>query len=168
LLPNGITGSPLELISKIKILKKLIKHDAEIIDLGCGNGLLLKMYTQQSKFQIIPFGVDFIEKSISQAKKKVIPEYKNNFTVENIIDYKFTRKFDYILTDPGCASTKDIAGFYRKCLGGLKKDGLLIMFIQSDVCRRINKDNAILSFLKSKKIHWLKSPPILCGYISKK
>jgi 2-polyprenyl-3-methyl-5-hydroxy-6-metoxy-1,4-benzoquinol methylase len=168
LLPNGITGSPSELISKIKVLKKLITHDGKIIDLGCGNGLLLKMYTKQTDLNIIPYGVDFMEKSIRQAKRLVFPEHKGNFIVGNIIDYTFTQKFDYIITDPGCASAEDIGAFYKKCFSALKGNGLLIMFIQSDVCKRINQDNKILSFLKSKKLHWLKSPPILCCHISKK
>jgi len=167
LLPNGIfSDEQKDLEVQLKILLELIKRDGKIIDLGCGNGLLLKLLILNSKQKIIPYGIDFLEKSIKQAKEIVFPEFKDNFHVGNVVDYKLEDKFDYIITDPVYVSDEDVEYYYEKCFGALEKDGILIFYMPPDSLRNIIKRSRTLPFLKIKGIKWVKFPPMLFGYIS--
>ncbi|MEM1509516.1 MAG: hypothetical protein QXY49_05310 [Thermofilaceae archaeon] len=45
------------------------------------------------KYKPTPYGVDFIEESIRQAKELVLPEYAENFKVGNIVDVDLSPVF---------------------------------------------------------------------------
>ncbi len=116
-LPNGFKEYPQEIYD---IFLNLIDGDGKIIDLGCGNGLLLKHIIENSKYKLIPYGVDFIEESITQAKKLIFPEYSDNFIVANISEVKLKeRYYDFILFDPTHVHIDDhekvLANILRSC-----------------------------------------------------
>lgn len=95
----NISGHPALPYNTFMVFTKLIHRNGKIIDLGCGNGVLFAFYNK--KFKLIPYGVDFLEKSIENAKKEIVPEFKDNFKVKNLIDYEFEDgKFDFIITNP--------------------------------------------------------------------
>lgn len=82
-MPNGFRSYPEEIYN---LFLRLIDHDGKVIDLGCGNGLMLRHLVRRSKYSLVPYGIDFIEKSIKQAKETILPEYAENFIVGNIVD----------------------------------------------------------------------------------
>ncbi len=167
LIPNGIKGEPGDLISKLNILFQLIKNDGEMIDLGCGNGLLLKLLIIKSKQKLIPYGIDFLQKSIQQAREKVLPEFKENFSVGNVVNINFDESFDYIIADPESVSDEDIVHYYNKCFNALRKNGMLIFFIPPDSLMRIKKRSKTLPFLKTKTLKLLRDHNMLCYYVAK-
>ncbi len=144
--PNGINNYQ-ELSNNFSIVLNFIDYDGKIIDLGCGNGLLLQWLRDNSKYRLEIFGVDFIEKSIRQAKR-MIPDSRNNFFCKNIIDFDFDMgPFDFILFDPLNVNDNDFNWFLNKLYNHLNEDGKIIMYIQVD---------EILAFKKSKKINYIK------------
>lgn len=107
---NGYEENPKDIyFNFLKIIEKLeVKNDCKIIDLGCGNGMLVKFIKQNLKLNVIPFGVDFLEKSIVQAKTIIHPDYATNFRVSNISEVTFPKNsFDIIILDPYLLNTTD-------------------------------------------------------------
>ena len=104
--PNGFTEYPREVYD---LFLSLIDRDGKVIDLGCGNGLMLRHLVTRSRYRLIPFGVDFIEESIRQAREVVLPEYAANFFVSNIVDFDLgASAFDFIFFDPYTVHPDDL------------------------------------------------------------
>lgn len=115
----------------------LIDRGGKIIDLGCGNGMLLKFLLQFSGHHLMPYGIDLNKEAIQQAKTDVLPEYADNFAAGNIKDYGFREgPFDIIISSPfySLGNPKD---FTKKCMNALKPKGKLIYFFYYDVFRRL-------------------------------
>jgi ubiquinone/menaquinone biosynthesis C-methylase UbiE len=71
-------------------LKKHIKEDEKVLDLGCGNGRLYKIFENKN---INYTGVDFSENLI----KKDIEKYGNHFKTADILSLPFSEeKFDSV------------------------------------------------------------------------
>ena len=121
-----------------------------------------------SKQKLVPYGIDFLQKSVQQARKEVLPEFKGNFCVGNFVRTEFGQRFDYVITDPECASDEDMVYFYDKCVRMLRKNGMLIFFIQPDAFKRIKKRPRTLHLLKTKKLKWIKYRNMVCCYAKKK
>lgn len=68
--PNGFDSYPEEVYD---LFLSLVDHDGDVIDLGCGNGLMLSHLLKKSKHKLVPHGVDFMEESIKQAKERILP-----------------------------------------------------------------------------------------------
>ncbi|NVO08673.1 MAG: class I SAM-dependent methyltransferase [Bacteroidales bacterium] len=111
LTPNGFTYYPnAEYNYLVRIIDDLNnQYKCNIMDVCCGNGLLLKHLMEHCRSQIIPFGIDFIKPSIKQAVKVVHPNYRNNFFLSNAIEFDFsTNVFDFILLDPYHFTNQDL------------------------------------------------------------
>lgn len=81
-----------------------------LMELGCGNGLLLKHLQETVEAKITPYGIDFLASSINCAKQQILPAYKDNFTISNIADFDFEGKvYDVVLLDPYLISEMDFA-----------------------------------------------------------
>lgn len=138
LLPNGFREYPKEIYD---VFLKVITKDGKILDLGCGNGLLLKHIMKNSGGHIVPYGVDFIEESINQAKTIVHPEHSENFECVNIVDFDFADAFyDYILFDPYDIHRSDLQNIVNKAVKALSKTGLLIFYTYTDVLNSFEYD----------------------------
>ena len=101
--PNGFTQYPhKEYDYFVNVIDSLNnKVECRIMDICCGNGLLLRHLTECCHSQIIPFGIDFLELSIEQAVRTIHPNYSQNFFLSNAIDFDFTQSvFDFVLLDP--------------------------------------------------------------------
>jgi len=64
---------------------------------------MLKHLTDRSKYKLIPYGADFIEESIEQARREILPNYASNFIVSNVKDFIAQMKihsYDFIFFDP--------------------------------------------------------------------
>jgi SAM-dependent methyltransferase len=129
--PNGFSDYPAEIYD---LFLSLIDHSGRVIDLGCGNGLMLRHLVTKSKYKLIPYGVDFIEESIKQAKEVVMPEYAENFKVGNIVDVDLSANFfDYIFFDPYDVHPDDMHPMINKILKACRPRGKIIFYTYSDV-----------------------------------
>lgn len=118
------------------LFASLITRDGKVIDLGCGNGLLLKHLILYSGHKLEPYGVDFIEESIHQARVQVLPEYSENFTVANIVDYILEPKsFDFILVDPSDIHKDDLDDFINRIINACRSGGRVIFYTYRDVLK---------------------------------
>jgi SAM-dependent methyltransferase len=147
--PNGFKEYPEEIYN---IFLNLIDRDGKIIDLGCGNGLLLKHIITRSKYKLIPYGVDFIEESIEQAKNIILPEYAQNFTVANIVDYEMgENEYDFILFDPYSVHHDDLRDMIEKIYRACKEGGKIIFYTYRDVLMVLR----IIYLIKFRWISWV-------------
>ncbi|MEB3779526.1 MAG: class I SAM-dependent methyltransferase [Desulfurococcales archaeon] len=133
LLPNGFREYPHDIYNTFL---RLIDGDGKIIDLGCGNGLLLKHIVTRSRYNLIPYGIDFIEESIKQAKELIFPEYHDNFSVANIADVDLGESlYDFILFDPTHVHVDDHLRVLDKVLKACRPGGKVIFYIYKDMLR---------------------------------
>ena len=86
-----------------------------------------------SGYKLIPFGVDFMEKSIKQAKEILHPQFKNNFTVSNVINYSFNKgPFDFIFVPLHHIHSSDRKEYLNKIKKNCKKNGKIIFYEYAD------------------------------------
>ncbi|MBO3799228.1 MAG: class I SAM-dependent methyltransferase [Candidatus Brockarchaeota archaeon] len=129
--PNGFSEYPCEIYN---VFLNLIDHDGNVIDLGCGNGLMLCHLVTRSNYKLTPYGVDFIEESIEQAKKVILPKYAENFTVANIVDIDLGFNFfDFIFFDPYDVHPDDLRSMINKLLKACKPGGKIVFYTYPDV-----------------------------------
>ena len=132
-IPSGFKEYPGEIYD---LFTSLIHRSGRVIDLGCGNGLLLRHLVENSGYELEPLGVDFIEESIQQARKQILPAYSNNLTVSNIVDYKLDPKsFDFIFLDPTDIHRDDIDWFLDEVIRACRPGGKIIFYTYRDVMR---------------------------------
>ena len=65
-------------------LLKFINQSGKILDLGCGNGMLLKFICEFSEFDLIPFGIDKKTEVIDEAKRN-LSKFTHNFSSEDVV-----------------------------------------------------------------------------------
>ena len=138
---NGFDEYPINEYSMFVDAVETIPYDAlKIIDIGCGNALLLKHIIRNSKKRIIPFGVDFIKESIFEAKSSVLPEFADNFFCIDAGSYVFQCSFDLVLFDLSILRKDDSDAF----LLHIRESGsrYCIAFIYCDVISKLNLSNA--------------------------
>ena len=147
--PNGFKEYPCEIYNQ---LMKPIDRDGEAIDLGCGNGLLLKHIMKYSGYRIIPYGIDFIEESIRQARELIHPEYAENFRVGNIAYIELGEdRYDYIYFDPYSVHPNHLKPVLNKIIKACKPGGKIIFYTYRDVLTILK----IIGILKLKRIRWV-------------
>ncbi|MGC9095221.1 MAG: class I SAM-dependent methyltransferase [Candidatus Bathyarchaeia archaeon] len=147
--PNGFDEYPKEIYD---LFLSLIDHDGRVIDLGCGNGLMLRHLLTKSKHKLIPYGVDFIEESIKQAKEVILPMYAENFKVGNIVDIELgTGYFDFIFFDPYDVHPNDVQGMIDKLLKACKHGGKIIFYTYKDVLKALR----LIKLFKLKWVKWV-------------
>ncbi|MGB9760573.1 MAG: class I SAM-dependent methyltransferase [Fervidicoccus fontis] len=133
--PNGFDVYPDEIYD---LFLKLVDHDGRVIDLGCGNGLMLRHLVTKSRFRLVPYGVDFIEESIKQAKEVILPQYAENFKVGNIADIDLSPNFfDFIFFDPYDVHQDDSQHMINKILQACKPGGKIIFYTYEDVLKAL-------------------------------
>ncbi len=146
LMPNGFRSYPEEIYN---IFLSLIDHDGKVIDLGCGNGLMLRHLLTRSKYKIVPYGIDFIEESIRQARQTILPEYARNFTVGNIVDIDLgTKTFDFIFFDPYNVLADDLEEMIDKLIKACRPKGKIIFYTYRDVLR-------VLRLINIFRLRWI-------------
>ena len=147
--PNGFSEYPQEVYD---VFLSLIDHDGRVTDLGCGNGLMLRHLMKRSKHKLIPYGVDFMEESIKQAKEVILPMYAENFKVENIVDIDLgVNSFNFIFFDPYHVHSDDMQGMIDKLLKACKPGGRIVFYTYKDVLKVLK----ILNFFKLKWVKWI-------------
>lgn len=147
--PNGFDVYPDEVYD---LFLSLVDHDGRVIDLGCGNGLMLRHLVTKSKYKLVPYGIDFIEESIKQAKEVIFPEYAENFKAGNIVDIDLSPDFfDFIFFDPYSVHQEDIRHMINKILKACKLGGRIIFYTYRDVIRVLR----FIKIFRLKLINWV-------------
>ena len=130
-LPNGFREYPHEIYN---LFCKQIDRDGKVLDLGCGNGLMLKHLITHTKHKLIPYGVDFLKESIKQAREIIPPEYAENFVVNNILEYDYSAApYGFIFFDPYDIHPTNIPKVLKDILEALSPEGKLICYTYRDV-----------------------------------
>ncbi len=120
----------------------LVDRDGEIMDLGSGNGMLLKFLSLFSHHTLTPFGIDLNADAIEQAKTVVLPDYADNFQVRDVINFIYDspqRTYDLLVGNPFYAKPH-LRDFTESCLQHLNPKGRLIYRIHDDVLARNRVD----------------------------
>ncbi len=108
---------------------RLFDRGGDVLDLGCGNGALLKFLLLHLSVEISPYGVDFLEESIQEAKTVVLSDFSDNFFASSIDDFNpGGQKFKYIITSPDYTFDPDIEKHVKKCFSWLEPCGKLILY----------------------------------------
>ena len=131
--PNGFKEYPIFVYTA---LCQQIHKSGKVLDLGCGNGLMLKHLMQYSGYKLIPYGIEFLKDSIKQAKEILHPQYKDNFLTGNIINYSFDKgPFDFIFLTPHHIHPSDRKNFLKKLKKKCSQGGRIIFYAHSDVLK---------------------------------
>lgn len=147
--PNGFDEYPCEIYNQ---LMKPIDRDGSVLDLGCGNGLFLKHIMKYSGYRITPYGIDFIEESIRQARELILPEYAENFRVGNIAYIELEEsRYDYIYFDPYSVHPYHLKPVLNKIIKACKPGGKIIFYTYRDVLTVLK----IIGVFKLKLIRWV-------------
>jgi len=129
--PNGFDKLPENIY---QVFAKEIDKNGKILDLGCGNGLMLKYLMRTSGYKLIPFGVDFTKLSIKQAKEILHFQHSANFVTANVVDYSFEKgPFDFIFTALHHIFHNDRKKYLEKLIKNCKKGGKIIFYEYTDV-----------------------------------
>jgi len=145
---NGVNKIPLHVWLGDKIISSKLKNE-QILDIGCGTGLLLQHINNYSKNRI--YGVDISSKMVEVTRKKLSPRMKKNVCVGDIEKLSFPDNFfDHVIASHVLQHVSDI----KKALKEMKrvvKFGGKIWITTSDY--KLNKGlNAIhYSALKKNK-----------------
>jgi SAM-dependent methyltransferase len=149
---NGFNTYPFKIYTYFEsIINELNNNKViKVIDLGCGNGLLLKHIVDSLNCEVIPYGVDFLIDSIKQAQKIIHPKFANNFVVANFIDYDYENApFDFTLVDPYHIHENDLFNVVQKIAN--KTNIALIFYSYADVLNELNY-SSITSFPVLEKL----------------
>ena len=132
---NGFPDPPV--LSYLSLLP-LIDSSGLILDIGSGNGMLLKFILDFSNHNIIPYGIDKNEIAINKAKRDILPQYSSNFIVAEMDEYiPFKQKFNIIICNP-FYSKYGFDSVISRLLGILNKSGKIIVKVHDDVLQKKN------------------------------
>jgi len=99
--------------------------DSSIVDLGCGNGTILRMLKHKAGYQNV-IGVDMSESQVEQAR-----QHLENIELDNAIDYlkQSENKFDLIFAIDIIEhlNKQEVLDFISLCYKNLRKGGRLIL-----------------------------------------
>lgn len=103
---NHAIGVDFEQWKKMRFfITKAINKNGNILDIGCGNGFLLRCLQEWSNHKLEPYGIDIDQKLIKQVKE-LFPSQAKNFIVKELKEelkdlaelpkYGFPTKYDFI------------------------------------------------------------------------
>ncbi len=106
-------------------LKNSRIRNLDILDLGCGGGLVSESL---SRLGANVTGIDFVKKNIEIAKKHAAKKkLKINYINSNIENLKLNKKFDVIIMFEILEHLNNWENFLLKITNNLKKDGIVII-----------------------------------------
>lgn len=149
---NGFDEYPvLEYSMFIRAINHIQINSLRVIDIGCGSGLLLKHIILNSGKEIIPYGIDFIEKSVEEAKSRTLPNFKDNFVCINAVLYEFNISFDLVLFDISLLKKEDSDLFLERAKN--KGNHYCIVYLYADVMKKMKVSNVADLIPSSQKQH---------------
>ncbi|MBT5338149.1 class I SAM-dependent methyltransferase [Candidatus Falkowbacteria bacterium] len=129
---NGFKDYPMDIYNSFL---QYLEEDGNVLDLGCGNGLLLRHLTYFSNLNVVPYGVDFLEQSIEQAKEEILPQFNENFYCCSIDLFSTEIKFKYIILEPYLLYEKDRKSVVEKLKNFLAPGGSIIIYNYHDALK---------------------------------
>ena len=115
----------LEKIDELLFKEININENEDILDLGCGKGIITNLIYKYSNKKII--GIDLSEKMIQGAKEKNNDNSKYEYICGDYINYCFNQKFDKIIIFNAYPHFLDKDALALKAYNDLKEDGYLIV-----------------------------------------
>jgi SAM-dependent methyltransferase len=138
---NGYLSPPVDIY---RGFLPLIARSGTVLELGCGNGMLLRYILEHSSHAIVPFGVDLDRRAIEVARTLVLPGYADNFLVSDIRNLVHpSRPFDIVLTNPVYANK----GYYEQIDGKIQRlhpDGSIRRFVEHCMTHRASHGQLIM------------------------
>lgn len=139
----------------------LIRQSGRILDLGCGNGLLLRYLVEHAGHDLVPYGVDLDAAAVDVARTVVLLAYAANFQVEDVRRPRFGVSFDIVVTNPvfanpgfheqaDCIIQKlhpdgSIRKYIDHCLSLLSPNGDLILYAYEEEYRRVGNFHQVFN-----------------------
>lgn len=111
----------------IEYLKKYAPSEPDILDIGCGDGVLnLRMRDYEYSYFL---GIDFSKVSITKAKANNFPN--SHFEVTDIVNFTPSRNFDVVIFNEAFYYIHDSekSNVLNRILNCLNKDGIIITSI---------------------------------------
>jgi SAM-dependent methyltransferase len=165
--PNGFPRLPRPVYD---LFASQVVQGGKVLDLGCGNGLMLKYLVDVSPNRVVPYGVDWLERSIAQARHVVLPEFEGHFFVANLVDYDFAdAPYRCIFVAPDDVHPDDREQFFRTAVDALSDDGRIVFYCYRDVL-----DNQAVSWpgdlhgLTTLPLEQIDSDPVVLGVFHKR
>jgi SAM-dependent methyltransferase len=98
---SGLSGT-IEKWTRLRSpVAECIDAPGKFLDIGCANGFLLEClleWTSQKGIKIEPYGLDYSERLVALARKR-LPDWAGNIFVGNAWDWEPPLRFDYIRTE---------------------------------------------------------------------
>lgn len=139
---------------RINDLKKIIKNSDKVLDIGCSDGLFLKLIKEKYP-NIDCFGIEPSKDKIKLKLKQI--KIKNDF--EYFKKYKF--KFDLITSFHVLEHIKNVKKFIKECINLLSENGFFILEVP-------NKSGNIFNIYDNNAEHYHKfSISSLCLLLEK-
>ena len=137
-----------------QFLNKLsIKQNFRFLDIGCGNGWVVRKMSQHS-FCIKAIGIDKSKMMIKNAKLKILSE-KENYFVTDLETWKTKEKFDIIFSMESLYYSVPMEAALEKVFKLLKKGGIFYcgtdFYSDNSLTTRWIKDMNIPMDLRSEK-----------------
>lgn len=126
---------------EIKFIKKYIKPNKVILEVGCGYGRLVKILSKNAKKVV---GIDFSKPLLDKAKKNLFDKKNVELFLMNAEDIKFgNRSFDYVLCLD--ASFGNMPSIELKTLKQMKRvckqNGEIIISVFSENAKKAQIEN---------------------------
>jgi 2-polyprenyl-3-methyl-5-hydroxy-6-metoxy-1,4-benzoquinol methylase len=129
------------------LVKKYVKDNQKILDIGCGNGRLFSILKDR---KIDYLGIDNCTELINIAQKRYKDYSNSKFKVKDLLKIDFNKKFDliFIIAVLQHIPSKELRlEVLKKAKKALKSDGYLIMLnwnlFQKDKIKYTEKYNAL-------------------------
>jgi SAM-dependent methyltransferase len=101
---SGFGGGPERWRAEREPILDAIETDGDLLDIGCANGYLLESLIKwglERGIKLTPFGLDLSAGLIHLAMKR-LPDYRSNFYIGNVWDWKPPQKFKYVYSLYDC------------------------------------------------------------------
>lgn len=96
----------------------MVDRPGRVLELGCGNGLLLRFLCDLSGLDLQPFGVDNKQARIDEARSIIFPEYSSSFVHGDLRDgIHHCGPFDVLMVNPLYSDP----GYYEQVDGKIPK-----------------------------------------------
>lgn len=110
----------------LRILPRNLHGD--VLDLGCGDGALLRWLVTASGGTLVPYGVDFLPESIDAARAQAAPTHRDHYTIADASDFEPGRHFALVLTSLCYVLPPTRAELAARCRRWLQPDGCLVLY----------------------------------------
>lgn len=132
----------------INVLKKHIPNPKEVIDIGCGNGVALEVY---SKYNPSPklYGIDPSKEGIRLAKERVPNGY---FTTEEV--FEDIKIFDLVVCLGVAEHVEDLSNFLKYLKNMVKPNGFCYFEVPHNLVYSKGPETYRRLTVGSKQIEW--------------